>query len=627
MKGLKLLLFNFISLLFLEGLFAVIAFDNYIISTLLAVITYALVCAGIYTIILRLLKYKFSLISGIIIYASTGIIFGTQIVFKRLFNTYFQVSLFTISDQLSSFGKETFIAIFSNIHLILLCFIPLILFIVFRKKLISEKPKKQEILILSAILIAFLCSHLLYAGTNKITNKLIYKSNDNIGSVEHLGVGHAFLLDVVKTVTSFEEKIVIVTPPDINEEENIDYQYNILDIDFSKGNNDVINDYMINSTGTKQNEYTGIFKGKNLVYVVAESFHTIGVSEELTPTLYKLINSGFKFENFYVPNNLSTIGGEFQAITGLYPDNNVLSIWRSGSNYYPYGIANVFKKLGYNTYAYHNNSYVFQDRHNYLKSMGFDNFKACYNGLEKLINCSIWPQSDVDMIDKTTSDYLGKDKPFLAYYMTVSGHFSYAFADNYIAYKNQKYVSGLNYSNEVKGYIATQIELDRALELLINRLEQEGILEDTVIVMLADHYPYDLSLKEVNEASTYERDDVVEINHNNLIIWNKNIKPTTVEKVSMSMDVLPTVYNLFGVEYDSRLLMGTDIFSNSEGIAIMKNRSWVTNKGTYYSATNKFVSSEEVSDDYVDTINQIVSNKLNISKMIISNNYYKSVFK
>lgn len=627
MKGLKLLLFNFISLLFLEGLFAVIAFDNYIISTLLAVITYALVCAGIYTIILRLLKYKFSLISGIIIYASTGIIFGTQIVFKRLFNTYFQVSLFTISDQLSSFGKETFIAIFSNIHLILLCFIPLILFIVFRKKLISEKPKKQEILILSAILIVFLCSHLLYAGTNKITNKLIYKSNDNIGSVEHLGVGHAFLLDVVKTVTQFEEKIVIVTPPDINEEENIDYQYNILDIDFSKGNNDVINDYMINSTGTKQNEYTGIFKGKNLVYVVAESFHTIGVSEELTPTLYKLINSSFKFENFYVPNNLSTIGGEFQAITGLYPDNNVLSIWRSGSNYYPYGIANVFKKLGYNTYAYHNNSYVFQDRHNYLKSMGFDNFKACYNGLEKLINCSIWPQSDVDMIDKTTSDYLGKDKPFLAYYMTVSGHFSYTFNDNYIAYKNQKYVSGLNYSDEVKGYIATQIELDRALELLINRLEQEGILEDTVIVMLADHYPYDLSLKEVNEASTYERDDVVEINHNNLIIWNKNIKPTTVEKVSMSMDVLPTVYNLFGVEYDSRLLMGTDIFSNSEGIAIMKNRSWVTNKGTYYSATNKFVSSEEVSDDYVDTINQIVSNKLNISKMIISNNYYKSLFK
>ena len=628
MKGLKLLLFNFISLLFLEGLFALIAFDNYIISTLLAVVTYALVCAGIYTIILRLYKYKFSLILGIIIYASTGIIFGTQIVFKRLFNTYFQVSLFTISDQLSSFGKETFIAIFSNIHLILLCFIPLILFIVFRKKLILEKSKNKELLILEIIFLVFLSGHLLYTGTNKITNKLVYKTNDNIGSVEHLGVSHSFLLDVVKTITKFEEEIVVVTTPIVEEDEEIiEYEYNVLDLDFSKGNNDVVNNYMNNSTGTKQNEYTGIFRGKNLVYVVAESFHTIGVDKELTPTLYKLINSGFKFENFYVPNNLSTIGGEFQAITGLYPDNNVLSIWRSGSNYYPYGLANVFKSLGYNTYAYHNNSYVFQDRNKYLKAMGFDNFKACYNGLEKLINCNSWPQSDIEMFDKTMNDYLGKDEPFLAYYMTVSGHFSYTFADNYIAYKNQKYVSGLNYSEKVKGYIATQIELDKALELLIDRLEQEGILEDTVIVMLSDHYPYDLSIKEVNEASTYERDDVVEVNHNNLIIWNSGIKPTTVEKASMSMDVLPTVYNLFGIEYDSRLLMGTDIFSDSEGIAIMKNRSWVTNKGTYYSATNKFVSTEEVSDDYVDTINQIVSNKLNISKMIIANNYYKSLFK
>ena len=477
----------------------------------------------------------------------------------------------------------------------------------------------------------FLSGHLLYTLNNKTINKFIYKTNDNIGSVEHLGVGHSFLLDTIKTLTSFEEEIVVVTPPvieeKVEEEIEIQYQYNILDLDFSKGNNETINNYMANSTGTKQNEYTGIFKGKNLVYVVAESFHTIGVSEELTPTLYKLINSGFKFENFYVPNNLSTIGGEFQAITGLYPDNSILSIWRSGRNYYPYGLANVFKGLGYNTYAYHNNSYVFQDRHNYLKSMGFNNFKACYNGLEKLINCNLWPQSDVDMIDKTTKDYLGKEEPFLAYYMTVSGHFSYTFNDNYIAYKNQKYVNGLNYSEKVRGYIATQIELDRALELLINRLEQEGILDDTVIVMLADHYPYDLSLKEVNEASTYSRDDVVEVNHNNLIIWNSGIEPTIVEKVSMSMDVLPTVYNLFGVEYDSRLLMGTDIFSDSEGIAIMKNRSWVTNKGTYYSASNKFVAKEEVSNDYVDIINQTVSNKLNISKMIISNNYYNSLFK
>ena len=96
----------------------------------------------------------------------------------------------------------------------------------------------------------------------------------------------------------------------------------------------------------------------------------------------------------------------------------------------------------------------------------------------------------------------------------------------------------------------------------------------------------------------------------------------------MSIDVLPTVYNLFGIEYDSRLLIGKDIFSNTEGIAIMKNRSWVTSKGTYYSSNNTFLpSGEDVGDNYVEVINQIVNNRLNISKMIVSNNYYNSLFK
>lgn len=334
------------------------------------------------------------------------------------------------------------------------------------------------------------------------------------------------------------------------------------------------------------------------------------------------------FENFYVPNNLSTIGGEFQAITGLYPENTILSTWRSGKNYFPFGLANKFEEYGYKTFAYHDNSYTFQDRYKYLKSQGFDNFKACRNGMEKLINCDRWPQSDLEMIDKTTSEYIDSETPFLTYYMTVSGHFGYTKGGNYITRKNYSLVENLDYSDKVKGYIATQIELDKALELLIKRLEEKGILDDTVIVMLADHYPYDLTINEVNEASSYKRDSVVEVNHNNLIIWNSKIKSQKIDKACMSIDVLPTVYNLFGLSYDSRLLMGKDIFSNTEGIAIMKNRSWVTNKGTYYSSTNTFVpKSDEVSDEYINSINQIVNNRLNISKMIVSKNYYNSVLK
>jgi phosphoglycerol transferase MdoB-like AlkP superfamily enzyme len=166
----------------------------------------------------------------------------------------------------------------------------------------------------------------------------------------------------------------------------------------------------------------------------------------------------------------------------------------------------------------------------------------------------------------------------------------------------------------------------KALELLISRLKEKGKLEETVIVLLADHYPYKLDINQINEASSYKRDAVVEVNHNSLIIWNSEITPTTIDKVCMSIDVIPTVYNLFNIPYDSRLIMGKDIFSTTEGIAIMKNRSWVTNKGTYYSSSKKFVpTGEPVSEDYISLINQIVSNRLSISKMIVSNNYYKSI--
>lgn len=633
MKKFYLFLFNFLALIWLEGIFGLIVFDSYLKSSIVFIFLYLIFIAVFNTIILSSINKKVNFIFGCIIYSILAVYFSTQIIFKQVFETFFQLALFSLGDQILSFGKETIIAILSNIHFIILTFVPLILFILLRKKIDLNRFKiKSSIIFFVALLIStsVFCIYINTLPKDSTTYKLIYKLNDNSQSIQHLGVLQSVTLDIGKTISNFEEEIIINDDIIAEETENSDdifeYDYNNLDIDFSKGNNSTINSYMSSDSGTKQNRYTGIFEGKNLIYIVAESFHTIGVSEELTPTLYSLINDGFMFENFYVPNNLSTIGGEFQAITGLYPENTILSTWRSGKNYFPYGLANKFKEYNYNTYAYHNNSYTFQDRYKYLNSQGFENFKACKNGMEKLINCDAWPQSDLEMIDKTTSDYINSGQPFLAYYMTVSGHFGYTKGGNSMVRKNYELVKHLDYSENVKGYIATQIELDKALELLINRLKEQGILEDTVIVMFADHYPYDLSIDEVNEVSEYKRDNIVEVNHNNLIIWNSKLKPQKIEKVAMSIDVLPTVYNLFGIEYDSRLLIGKDIFSNSEGIAIMKNRSWVTNKGTYYSATNTFVPKEEVDSDYVSNINQIVNNRLNISKMIVSNNYYKSLF-
>ena len=448
-------------------------------------------------------------------------------------------------------------------------------------------------------------------------------------NIERLGVMAATYLDIKKIIFGFEEKIQETTQVEIEDDTEVfEYDYNREELSFDGGygNISTINNYVSNELGTKQNKYSGMFKDKNLVFIVAESFSEIAVSEKYTPTLYKLIHEGFDFTNFYTSNNLSTIGGEFQALTGLYADNAILSAWRGGSSYFPYGLGTVFKNNGYNTFAYHDNTVYFQDRIVYLKSQGFDNFKGCYNGLENLINCEQWPQSDVEMMNATINDYINSDKPFMTYYMTVSGHFYYGFNENSMASKHRNEVSDLDYPEQVKGYVATQIELDQAVKVLIDKLTEAGKLDDTVFVLLADHYPYNLPIDYINMLSTYERDSLIEANSNNLIIYNSKMKPVKVDKVGMSIDVLPTVFNLFGIKYDSRIIMGKDILSTTEGIAIFKDKSWVTNKGTYYASTGRFQAKvDDIPDGYVDNINAIVNNRVAISRMIVENNYYKYV--
>lgn len=635
MKKIILFIFNFIALVYLEMLSAFVFFKGINGLSILTILLFLIPVALFNTLLLSIFKEKVNFIIGIILHTFLGIWFSLQLIFKEIFNVFFQVSLFSLGDQVADFKSSAISLILSKSYFILLALIPLIAFIILRKKIHLEKSSFKEILI---NIIAFLITAIVFvlyttvAVKNTDYYKIIYKTNNTSQSIKNLGVIHASILDIYKTATKFEEKIEITKKDssDAKEEKakEIVYEDNIEQLDFSSGNNSTINNYLLNDIPTKQNEYTNLFKGKNLIYIIAESFHSIGVSKELTPTLYSLINDGYNFKNFYVPNNLSTIGGEFGGLTGLFADNSILKTWRTGNNYFPYGLATKFKNEGYNTYAYHNNSYVFQDRNKYLVSQGFTNFKACFNGLEKLIGCRIWPQSDIEMIDKTVGDYINSDKPFMTYYMTVSGHFAYTFNDNYIATKNRKYVNNLPYSEKVKGYIATQIELDKSLELLIAKLKEKNKLDDTVIVLFADHYPYGLTEKEIAEASTYKRDSELELHHNNLIIWNSLLENKEINKACMSIDVLPTVYNLFGIKYDSRLLMGKDIFSTSEGIAFMKNRTWTTEKGTYYASSNKFYPKQEnIEEGYVDYINKTVANRINISKMIVSNNYYKQLFK
>lgn len=634
---------TFVILIYMEVIFRLLTNINVFSISIVYILIFNLFITVLFNLIGKLFDKNVNKILFLIMLFLVGFLYSVQLCVFKMFGFYFDWTLIGASGQIASFAGDGVDLVIQNIFGVTLFFMPFILYLVYNRVIVIEKGNWKNNLIKIGLSILIGLSFLGVININKDKVNSPYKLYFNVNNIDlnvrTFGVLNTFLIDSYRNVIGFQEVLNIPNKPkddkNNSDKDNIkEYKYNNLDIDFdnliNNENNKAIktmHEYFNNEEGTKQNEYTDYFKGKNLILFMAESFNEIAVREDLTPTLYKLVNSGFVFNNFYTPTISSTIGGEFQELTGLVAASGFLGPWKSGNNYFPFGIGKVFKDMDYNTFAYHDHSVYFQNRYIYLKSLGFDNFKGCFNGLEKSINCKIWPESDVEMIDATIDDYINSDKPFFTYYVTVSGHGGYTFSSSAMAKKHMNEVKDLNISEKPKAYLAAQIELDRALEDLIKKLDEAGKLDDTVIALVGDHYPYYLSLDEVNEIADYEKDGIIEINRSNFILWNNKMDIVTVDKVGSEIDVLPTLYNLFGVKYDSRLIIGKDILSTEPGLAIFGNRSWVSDKGSYFSQKNKFVPKDNVSvdADYISYMNTLVNNRMSMSKNIMANDYYKKV--
>lgn len=530
------------------------------------------------------------------------IYYGTALIVKKVFGIVIFPSTFTMYKQVTSGAFKTlfFDVITSNILIIILILLPFIVGL-FLNRCLSNKPKFTYILVVVTPFILFLlCSDSLDT----------FYSNKS--DVDKLGVCSSIFMNGDAELEVEE----IAHESTVGEEVVVAYKPQVSDIDFDslESDNQAINDlnnYFKNQAPTYTNEYTGMFKGKNLIYIMAESFDGYFVDKELTPTLYKMIHDGLYFKNYYTPTNLSTIGGEFSLLTGLLPDLAVLNNQWNGNynnnghhNYYPYGLGNLFKNLGYDVYAYHDYFYNFQNRDYYLKDLGFDNYKACGNGMETRMDCSIFPASDDEMINGSIDDYINSDK-FMVYYVTVSGHAKWGFGYNAMAEKNKSLVNDLKYSETVRAYISANLELEKAMTTLLDKLSAAGKLEDTVIVMASDHHPYFMEDEQMEELASKELDKY-SLYKNDLIIYNPGVEDVEVDKICNTIDVLPTVLNLFGIEYDSRIIVGKDILSDSDGMAIFADYSWLTDND----------------DDY----SNVVSNKYLVSKNIMVYDYYRYLF-
>ncbi len=385
-----------------------------------------------------------------------------------------------------------------------------------------------------------------------------------------------------------------------------------------------LNNYFINREVTPKNEYTGIFKGKNLIVILLESVNLISINEKEYPNIYKLYSEGISYRNNYSPrNNCNTGNNEMTAMTSLFTINNTCTADKYKNNVYPEAIFNMFKNSGYTTSSYHDYADYYYARKTIHPNMGSSNY---YNASRLNISWSSlyaeWP-SDVDLIKQSTPYFINDDN-FMVFMTSVTTHQPYTVSSEY-GDKHLSEFSEYNYSTAVKRYMSKMKELDAAIGLLLETLESAGKLDDTVIAVFGDHYPYGLTNKDINSVLDYDVTVNKEVDRTPMIIYNSATEAKQIYKYTTMIDLLPTLLNMFDIDYDPRLYLGHDTFSEYEDRAVFSDGSWQDSLGYYNASTGKFTAVDE-NNSYSEEELIIINNEINIrqsmSSLAIKKDYF-----
>lgn len=610
-------------------------------------ILFALLGGVVFSLLTSYLPRILRQIVGAVLVAAQVLFAEVQLVYHGIFGNFMPISQVSMGENvIVNFSSQILYGIGKNLAAILLLLVPLaamILGLALRKVLRVQLGRKQALATLGVLLTLLLVtSGIMYAGRNKPFS--VYKIFTNVNTSTDSSFKNVGML----ATTAQELRYMLfgnggsftITPSSLGTATRQLYSsnsYNVIEsIDFPKlaeSTDDAMckttDEYLAQVVPTRKNSYTGLLQDYNLITICAESFCPWFISEELTPTLYKLSHTGIIFDNYYGTFQSVTTNGEYTMCMGLYPDMSRTKTDSSfnvaGTNYLPFCLGNALKDKGYQTWGYHDYIGDFYNRNITHANMGYT-FKAADSGLDMKID---WPSSDLEMMEASVDDYLSSKEPFHAYYMTFSGHYQYNW-DNAMSDKNRDAVRDLPYSEPVKAYIACNLELENALTYLMERLEQAGVANKTCIVLTNDHYPYGLTEEEYNELAGQTLDTTFEKYRNSFICYVPGLSENiVVDEYCSTADILPTLLNLFGVDYDSRLLAGADVLSNGIHMAILSDKSFLTKAFRYDAGTETVIPADEsitVSDEQLEAYRLYVDNKFQMSSNIVNSDYYAHVF-
>lgn len=576
-----------------------------------------------------------------------------QAGFENYLGVYISINTSSQLGAVKEYVRD-YIASFNGIFYIIT--IPLVLLIIYKilekfilkdKKLNIYTKKEDNIARIIALALLVLFSGFYYASLSLrfmqneiqlVKTKTLFKnpSNPNI-AVNQFGVEMFGILDIKTALfpvneTSNEVKFV---SKNNGNTEITNYTRTVDDTAWQNLNNNeanidykTLNNYFMSRNITDKNEYTGMFEGKNLIVIMMESVNNILLDENIYPNFAKLYKNGWYWENAYSPrNSCSTGNNEMTGMISLYSIYRTCTANVYMNNKYEESIFGLFNNKGYTTTSYHDYTEKYYYRSTIHKNMGSSKYYGVSDlGISYNNEYKEWP-SDVLLMDKS-SEIFTQNSPFMAWITTVSPHQPY-YSDSELSKIYYDSFANTGYPSNVKRYMSKLKVLDDSLGELLKILEEKGILDDTVIVLYADHYPYGLTNSDISKVLGDGINKYNEVDRTPFVIYNSKMTPKTYSEYTSYVNVLPTVANLFNLDYDPRLYMGTDLLSSSyQNRVVFADGSWQTPVGFYYASTGRmsYFNDDRYTNDEIVNINTDVDNMIKYSNLAIKTNYFEHLF-
>lgn len=589
-------------------------------------------------------------IGNILIVFIVTIYSALELGFHNFLGVYASIGTNTQLGAVTSYIGD-FLGSFKGIYFLLFIpFICLLFYYLFLDKKVNldlPKLKKTKIVVLKKLIpvVLLLCFSVLYYGSLKASfmqdkteassaYEIFLKPTNASLAIRNFGIiGYGFL-DIKEYLFPGDVTHTIEIDPDSIQNELKISVHSAIDNDTWLGliedesdeELNTLNKYFISNESSTTNEYTGTLEGKNVIVIMVESGNDILLNEEYYPNIARLTEHGYTFSNNYSPRNICSTGNnEMSAMISLYSINNNCTANVYQDNTYFESIFNLFKDAGYHTNSFHGHYDQYYARDVIHKNMGSD---AYYNAVDLDLDFKYsygsWA-SDEELMENYLEYLAASDltQPFMSFITTVTSHQPY----NGSGYgKTYADLFPKEYPLELKYYMSKLKVVDNAIGLLLDGLDKLNILDDTVIVLFGDHYPYAIDPATLNLELDYDASIDSNADQVPLIIYNSELEPQDFLQYTSYMNLTPTIANLFNLKFDSRLYMGLDALSlEYDPLVVFPDGSWKNEYAYYNASTNEidYYTKNMYTDEEILAINSKVRLKLEMSSLAIRRNYFR----